>query len=176
MAYDIKIYETSLNNTARFSLGTSGSNPLFVIGLNPSTADDKKPDHTIQKVTTFARQAGFDSFIMLNLYPLRTTFPYNLPQQIDPALHNENLDKIVSLLSKYSNPSILAAWGETIRIRTFFKTCLSDILKASISSNITWLKIGHLTASNHPRHPSRPGYKFGLTPFDVDNYPFTNNL
>lgn len=50
MEYKITHYKINSNNTCRFVLGSSGQKPLFVIGLNPSTADDKKPDRTIRRV------------------------------------------------------------------------------------------------------------------------------
>ena len=66
MTYDIKIYSNGPDNKSRFTLGTTGKNPLCVIGLNPSTADETTPDLTIKKVMIFAEQSGFDSFIMFN--------------------------------------------------------------------------------------------------------------
>jgi hypothetical protein len=174
MTYNVKIYDISPDNLSRFSLGTNGTNPLFVIGLNPSTADDKIPDRTIKKVMTFAENGGFDSFIMLNLYAQRTPYPDNVHDKIDSSLHRENVNKIVALLQFYDNPTILASWGQTIKIRSFFIDCLKDIYEATKKQNINWLKIGDLTVSRHPRHPSRAPYKLGLTNFDMIEY-LSNN-
>lgn len=170
MRYNIKIYDISPDNLSRFSLGINGTNPLFVIGLNPSTADDEIPDSTIKKVMRFAENAGFDSFIMLNLYAQRTPYPDNVHSKLDSSLHRENLNKIVALLQVYDNITILASWGQTIKIRSFFIDCLVDIYEATKNLNIKWLKIGDLTVSKHPRHPSRAPYKLGLTNFDVIEY------
>ena len=170
MKYDITIYDSSQETCSRYLLGTGGSRPLFVIGLNPSTADDKVPDRTMRKVMTFADNGGFDSFIMLNLYPQRTPYPHKVHATIDMFLHKENVKKIVNTLLIYSNPTILASWGQTIRIRPFFIDCLKDIFEATNNLNINWLKIGEPTSGNHPRHPSRAPYKFGLTSFDIIDY------
>jgi len=167
MTYNIKIYDIGPGNLSRFSLGTNGANPLFVIGLNPSTANDKIPDQTIKKVMAFAENASFDSFIMLNLYPQRTPYTDNIHHKIDTSLHRENVNKIVSLLQFHDNPSILACWGEKIKIRPYFVDCLKDIYEATKNKRIDWLKIGDLTASKHPRHPSRASYSPGLTNFDI---------
>lgn len=43
------------------------------IGLNPSTADEKKLDPTLRRCVRFADAWGYGSFIMLNAYPLRST-------------------------------------------------------------------------------------------------------
>lgn len=56
---------------------------FFVIGLNPSTACDKTPDNTIRKVMGLAEYNGYTSFIMLNLYPKRDTYPDDLPDEAD---------------------------------------------------------------------------------------------
>jgi hypothetical protein len=170
MTYDIKIYDNRPDNKSRFTLGTIGKNPLCVIGLNPSTADEQFPDLTIKKVMTFAEQAGFDSFIMFNLYAQRTPYPDQVHEKLDNSLHKENIDKIVATLSKQKNPSILAGWGQTIKVKPFFINCLTDIFNATQKQKINWLKIGELTKSNHPRHPSRAPYKFGLTKFDINSY------
>ena len=170
MKYSVEIYNNSPDNKARFVLGTKGLNPLFVLGLNPSTADENKPDMTIPKTMTFAKNAGFDSFVMLNLYAQRTPVPENVDKTLNKLLHQENIEKIGELLSNYKKCSILSAWGETINIRPFFSKCLKDINDSINHLDIEWLKIGSLTQSGHPRHPSRAAYKYGLTKFDLKYY------
>ncbi len=170
MIYEINLYEIRPDNLSRFTLGTIGEKTLFVIGLNPSTADDKIPDLTIKKIMTFAEQAGFDSFIMFNLYAQRTPYPEKIHNKIDKSLHKENIEKIVNILSQHLNPTILAGWGQTIKVKPFLIDCLNDIYNSTINQNITWVKIGDLTVSKHPRHPSRAAYKLGLTKFDITNY------
>jgi len=174
MTYDIKIYDISPDNQSRFTLGTFGKRPLFVIGLNPSTANDIVPDRTIKKVMTFAENAGFDSFIMLNLYAQRTPYPNLVHDKLDSLLHKENIERINSTLCLYDNPTILASWGETIKIRPFFMECLRGIYNSTKHLNINWLKIGDFTVSRHPRHPSRAPYKSGLTDFNINEYLISN--
>lgn len=170
MKYDVKIYEPSKTNPhLRFILGTEGSKPLLVIGLNPSTANDRDPDPTMRKVIGFASRHGCDSFVILNLYAQRTTDPNKLHKRLDKKLHNENISHIVTTLNKYKDTTILAAWGETIREREYFKKCISDIYNNIRSKNNYWLKIGDLTKSGHPRHPSRAAYS-ELTNFNIDEY------
>jgi hypothetical protein len=170
MNYDIAIYEPTVTNPDfRFSLGTYGEKPLFVIGLNPSTADDKKPDRTITKVMGFATNYDCDSFIMLNLYAQRTPNPDVLHKEIDEQLHTQNLSYILTALEKYNAISILASWGVRITIRNYLRECLLDIYNETKNKNINWLKIGELTRDGHPRHPSRGAY-LELTGFNIENY------
>ncbi len=170
MKYSIDIYKNNANNSARFALGTIGKNPLFVIGLNPSTADDQKPDMTITKIRNFAQKAHFDGFVMLNLYAQRTPFPDQLHPELNTSLHQENVSQIVQHLSKNKHCSILAAWGATLAVRPYVSQCLTEIKIAMDPLNVTWLKIGDLTQGGHPRHPSRAAYALGLTPFDIASY------
>ena len=81
-------------DTIRFALLKDGEQMLYVFGVNPSTATDKKLDRTMQKVLGFAERNGFDGFAMMNLYPLRSTNPYALPKVMDEGLHQRNLAEI----------------------------------------------------------------------------------
>ena len=57
----------------RYALIQKGNRMLFVVGLNPSTADTEKPDPTMQSVMRIAEYNGYDGFVMINLYPKRAT-------------------------------------------------------------------------------------------------------
>lgn len=172
ISYDIDIYPASNNDLERYILGKSGQRPLIVIGLNPSIASDKTPDMTMKKIIGFAEQNQHDSFIMINLYPQRTTYPSNLHETLNSNLHKKNIDHVVELFKNYSNAVILAAWGSNILIRPFLKNCLSEIVSSTSSLETRWLKIGDLTKDGHghPRHPSRVSYEVGLTDFDIEDY------
>lgn len=45
------------------------------IGLNPSTADETRDDPTLVRCGNFARQWGYGSVCMANLFALRATGP-----------------------------------------------------------------------------------------------------
>ena len=65
-------FETYIgSNTERYVLGTNGNKTLVVIGINPSTATDEATDKTISRVKNYAKAFGYDSFKMINIYPLR---------------------------------------------------------------------------------------------------------
>lgn len=169
MKYDIDIYEGD-ETIKRFLLGVKGNKPLYVIGVNPSTADDRKPDRTISKVRGFESRYGYNGFVMLNLYAQRTPYPHTLHNELDLNLHEENMKHILSKIKSEQEVSILAAWGEPILVRSYLKEHLHDLVIKTDGFNIKWLKIGELTKSGHPRHPSRAPYAFGLTDFDIKSY------
>lgn len=168
--YRPNIYEINSDNSCRYVLGISGKSPLYVIGVNPSTANDKIPDQTIRKVIGFANRNGFDSFIMFNLYPKRTPYPNELEFEFDEKNHIENLEKIIFNISTSKSVTILAAWGESIEIRNYLKKCLIDLTNCLQDYKVKWVKIGEMTKSGHPRHPSRPSYSELLSEFDISSY------
>jgi len=170
MKYNPTIYEITDDNSSRFALGNIGENPLCVIGLNPSTADDMEPDYTMKKIIGFVKRSGYDSFIMFNLYPLRSTDPQKLSIDRISALSLQNTKQIRKTLETMQEINLLAAWGETIRIRSYLSDCLFEINDSLEGLNINWLKIGDLTTSKHPRHPSRAGYKHELSKFNITAY------
>lgn len=175
MKYNITLYEPNITNCKhRFVLGTPGSNPLLVIGLNPSTANDKEPDQTMRRVSGYTIRQRNDSFIMLNIYPQRTPHPENLSMKFDNQLHNDNIHHIKTIINKYTDISILAAWGNDITIRGYLKKCLSEIYLHINNKKINWLRIGDLTQKGHPRHPSRGSY-LKLKNFDIVKYLETFN-
>lgn len=168
--YNPDIYLKNEKNTCRYALGISGKNPLFVVGLNPSTADDQKPDQTIKKVIGFAERNGYDGFVMLNLYPKRTPYPDHLDKRFNRSIFQENLALFKSLLEPHQEITILAAWGEIINVRKYMKRCLADLIDVSQDLKANWVVIGDLTKSGHPRHPSRAPYKKKFQSFDVSSY------
>ncbi len=153
MNYNPDVYQKNQDDTARFTLGVRGNNPLIVVGINPSMACDKKSDRTISKVMKFAETNNFDGFVMINVYPLRSTKPYELPKEIDNELHKQNLSHIEALFKQFSNATILLAFGNNIDIRAYLRNCLSDIIKISEPYNSSWKHLGKLTAYGNPRHP-----------------------
>jgi len=170
MDYLPTIYINNNDNSCRFALGTEGIKPLIVVGINPSTADDKNPDRTINRVKGFAEGNGYDSFIMLNLYPQRTPFPSDLHSTMELSIHNQNLKTISDILALNNNATILAAWSEKIVVREYLKESLKAIFETTKKFNVNWINLGDLTKSGHPRHPLYASYSVALNNFDITNY------
>jgi len=138
---------------------------LFVVGLNPSTADTEKPDPTMQSVMRIAEYNGYDGFVMINLYPKRETAPKDLPKECDPVLHRNNLEYIKQILvelvpfdarkgtSKEGDVDVWLAYGNNIDRRGYLLECLRDIIKVFEPHQPRWYHINSLTGKGHPRHP-----------------------
>lgn len=142
------------NNKVRYVLKKQGQNPLFVLGVNPSTADDVKSDHTITRVCGFAQRLGFDSFVMINVYPLRATDIMNLPSDVDTEIHEANLKIICDEIAAVKRPTILIAHGDSISKKKYLRGCLNDLLtKLAEFKEVRFIQLGELTAQGNPRHP-----------------------
>lgn len=79
--------------------------------LNPSTADQVKPDATIHRVTNFSTTWGCTAFIVVNLFAIRSK---------DPAvLHTPGIDKVgprndeaIGLIARLATiDRVIVAWG-----------------------------------------------------------------
>jgi len=162
-------YKRNADNSARFVLGTLGDNPLVCMGVNPSTAAPGDPDLTVSKVMGFASRYGFDSWVMLNLYPQRSTNPTGMHLAHCPELQAENEKNIAEFIDG-RGLTVLAAWGQLIETRTYLPQMLKGIVSLADASECNWVSIGDLLKSGHPRHPSRARYAWPLQNFDVGTY------
>ena len=84
-----------------------GACALF-IGLNPSTADEKRNDPTIRRCIGFARSWGYDGLVMANLFAFRATQPADMKLAADPV--GPDNDATLCQLAKDAGV-VVAAWG-----------------------------------------------------------------
>ena len=145
-------------DNVRYALVQKGEEKtLYVIALNPSTANDSKADHTMRKIMGFAERNGFDCYVMMNLYPQRSTSPDNLDMKVNDILFEENLRYIEKFLSGENAPVVLLCYGVNICIRSYLCDSLAKIREIGEKYNAQWKCIG-TTKDGEPLHPSRPGY------------------
>ena len=158
--------------THRYVLASRCTKPLVVIGVNPSTANEKHPDPTVRKVMGFAELNSYDGFVMLNLYAQRSTNFKGVHNKRDEILHQNNLDAIKEFFKTYNDLDVLVAWGNLIYKRKYLLDCFRDIanILQEKGRKINWKQIGELTKSGQPRHPLYARYDFGLKNFDIDSY------
>jgi len=166
--YDL--YKCNDEDTSRYILGKEGSKKLFVIGLNPSTANKEKSDTTVAKVEKVASNNSFDGFVMANLYPHRSTDPNGLPVAKDEEEFKRNLDHIVMLARLESNPTFWAAWGGDIDLRSYLAESFKELDSIVKDLNGSWVNYGELRNDGHPRHPSRLSYSWAFSKFDTAVY------
>jgi hypothetical protein len=164
------LYENDNENSIRYILGTKGTNPLICFGINPSTAEPENLDNTLKSVERLSINNGFDSWIMLNVYPQRATDPNGIHLDFDSLIHKKNLSFIKGLLSEFNNPIIWAAWGTLIEKRPFLMKCLEDIYQLTLNQNCNWVTFGNKSAKGHPHHPLYLSSTTRPEPFKIDDY------
>ncbi|MBA4685533.1 MAG: DUF1643 domain-containing protein [Candidatus Galacturonibacter soehngenii] len=162
------IYKTDNDNLYRYSLGYCKKNPLICIGVNPSTARPEKLDPTIQSVSRIAQNNGYDGWIMLNLYPQRSTDPNGLDLNCNNDIHSTNIQMISNLLDNYDISDIWAAWGTLITKRDYLKQCLDDLY--SITKDYNWVTFGKKSKNGHPHHPLYLNTNASKESFNLSNY------
>lgn len=163
------IYEESDDKVLRYILGTKGKKSLICFGVNPSTASPNDLDPTMKNVEFFARNNGYDSYIMLNLYPVRATNPNDLDKEQNIQAARENL-KFISTFLQQGNFDIWAAWGTLISKREYLKSCLKEIAEVTKQYNCHWYSIGDCSKDGHPHHPLYLNRHSAMEVFDIDAY------
>jgi len=171
LAYDENqwIYRQSKDMKNRYLLGTKGKRTLICCGVNPSTASPEDLDPTMRRVESFAKKNGYDSYIMINLYPMRATNPDKMHDTMNKDIVEKNLEYIREVFSE-GNVDIWAAWGKLIEKRTFLKECLDSIAKLANTYHCKWYTIGNTTKDGHPRHPLYLNGECEMVNFDISEY------
>ena len=81
---------------------------VLFIGLNPATADASQDDNTMRRCMVYARDWGFGSMAVGNLFAFRTTWPSELKKARDPV--GKTNDRWLRRLSKEAEMTV-AMWG-----------------------------------------------------------------
>ena len=163
------VYIQSEDSLNRFLLGTKGEKTLLCCGVNPSFASPEDLDPTMRNVEAHAKQLGYDSYIMINLYPMRATNPKDMHKEMDEAIVKKNLEVIESVL-KNGKCDIWAAWGTLIMTRKYLKECLGGIVELADKYDCKWFTIGNRSKEGHPHHPLYLSRKSEKENFDVHEY------
>lgn len=166
------LYVPDFYTEYRYILGTLGKNPLIAIGVNPSTAKPDYLDNTLKSVERIACANGYDSFMMLNVYAQRATAPEDMEPICNPYLHRENLLALEYVLQQcQSLPSVWAAWGTIIEMRSYLPVCAMDMIQLGEKYGARWFTAGTRSKKGgHPHHPLYLKKDTRLDPFDARAY------
>lgn len=138
----------------RFLLGEKGNRTLVAIGLNPSLANAFSLDPTAKNIQALAKQNQCDGWFLLNLYPLRTPKPNQLPQTPKVSLLKENLNFILGFIEKeQSIAKIVFCWGNCVDQFSYLKQCSKMVVEKVKQQNRIPYCLG-VTQRLHPMHPS----------------------
>ena len=98
-----KIYRYKLSRTWDSTKPT-----ILFIGLNPSIANENVDDPTITRCINFAKDWGYGTLLMANLFAFRSTYPKDI-YLIDDPIGKDNDHYILECVKQ--SDLIIACWG-----------------------------------------------------------------
>jgi hypothetical protein len=131
---------------------------IMVIGLNPSTADEKLDDPTIKRCIAFAQSFGFGELIMVNLFGYRSTDPKALKFVWYP-IGPDNNEYIIEFSNKVEK--IILAWGNYGNLQNRCHSILKILPKDKL------FVFGYNAQTHQPKHPLYLPKEAQLIPFGV---------
>ncbi len=161
--------------SARYYLGTRGKKHLLCLGMSPGVSTPASIDDSILNVEQMAFTNGFDSWIMMNVYPRRMEKQANgTGGGWDRDLHRENLKHIRDILAeireKEEHPVIWAAWGSYIKEQDHYMACLEEIVALAKEYESRWITFTEVPDGEHPEHCLDSVPAGEQRPFDIDRY------
>lgn len=126
---------------------------LCVVGLNPSKADALVDDRTCCRCMSFAADNGFSRLVMVNLFGLRSTDPYDMLMHQKPI--GEQNDHWIKKSVETSN-CVLLAWGtggDKHRRHPKRPREVYDIILEAMAGQTSLIKCLGVCADGSPRHP-----------------------
>jgi len=127
---------------------------LVFVGLNPSRADAERDDPTLRRLVGFARQWGYGSLLVLNLFARISPSPAVLMRCSDPV-GPEN-DRWLLWTLGLGPAAIWLGWGNRGALDGRDRTVLTLLNRAlscaSVGTTPELLCLGW-TAAGQPRHP-----------------------
>ena len=127
-------------------------------------------DPTLQSVERVAKNNGYDSFLMFNVYAQRATRPNDMERVCNEALHRANMEAFDYILSLSEQPAVWAAWGNIIEQRAYLKDCLADMIAIGERHGAQWYTAGRRSVKGHPHHPLYLKATSPLDAFDIRAY------
>ena len=145
MIYISTTCKFSKSGLYRYSLRRTWANgsrkQVLFIGLNPSIADSGSDDPTIRRCVKFAKDWGFNSLEVVNLFAFRATYPKDLFGEAKPeGLHNDSWIKMAHQRSALT----IACWGSAGIYRNRSRTVMDLV------NNLFCIRVNR---DNSPSHP-----------------------
>jgi hypothetical protein len=128
---------------------------LCYILLNPSTADATRDDATVRRCITRAINSGFGGIEIVNLFAMRSRYPYSIAPHPDP-IGPENDRYILTAAGRAG--LVICGWGRTGAFRGRAGLILGKLTAAGV--------IPHALKLNGDGTPCHPLYQpYSRTPF-----------
>ncbi len=132
----------------RYQLGVtwkSGAGQLNFLMLNPSTADEFKNDPTVERCCRRARQMGFGSLVVTNIFAWRSTDPFALYELPEPV--GVRNDQAILHTARFSK-LVICGWGNHGKLQNRGPAVLELLKSAGHKPHFL-----RLTKDGNPEHP-----------------------
>lgn len=144
-----KIYRYKLSRTWDSTKPT-----ILFIGLNPSIANENVDDPTITRCINFAKDWGYGTLLMANLFAFRSTYPKNI-YLIDDPIGKDNDHYLLECVIQ--SDLIVACWGNN---GTYMNR---EKVITELVPNLYCLQ---KNKNGTPHHPLRPPRNIHPVPFN----------
>ncbi|VEE84266.1 Uncharacterized protein conserved in bacteria [Streptococcus milleri] len=144
-----KIYRYKLSRTWDSTKPT-----ILFIGLNPSIANENVDDPTITRCINFAKDWGYGTLLMANLFAFRSTYPKDI-YLIDDPIGKDNDHYLLECVTQ--SDLIVACWGNN---GTYMNR---EKVITELVPNLYCLQ---KNKNGTPHHPLRPPRNIHPVPFN----------
>ena len=144
-----KIYRYKLSRTWDSTKPT-----ILFIGLNPSIADENIDDPTITRCINFAKDWGYGTLLIANLFAFRSTYPKDI-YLIDDPIGKDNDHYLLECVTQ--SDLIVACWGNN---GTYMNR---EKVITELVPNLYCLQ---KNKNGTPHHPLRPPRNIHPLPFN----------
>lgn len=131
---------------------------ILVIMLNPSTADENKPDTTCRSLIKLCNFNDYNSITICNLFSLRTPNVMVLNEAIKTNTANDDLndEKLKECIKELNE--VLCAWGKADKIkdrkiREILDTRIEEIEERLKGKKLYKIENTFFKGKNYPTHP-----------------------
>jgi len=128
--------------------------------LNPSTADEKQNDPTVERCERRARAMGYDGLFVTNIFALRSTDPNRLYEVEQSPIGEKNDEAILEVAGNAD--IVICGWGAHGKHMRRGMTVLSMLRFNGIVPHAL-----RITKGGHPGHPLYIGYDVQPKPIRV---------
>lgn len=137
-----------------FAKGNETEKLLTFIMLNPSNADQFKPDKTVTNIKKITIENDYNAFAIVNLFSYRTGSPKKLIDKFskEDYSNDKNWETLSNKLNV--NGNVVLAWGSNAKsiCNKYKKDYYNEVLQELINKKCS-LYVYDLNKDNSPRHP-----------------------
>lgn len=128
--------------------------------LNPSTADERQNDPTVERCERRARDWGYGGYYITNLFALRSTDPRELRRVEDPVGPDNDVEILTAAGMAYE---VICAWGN----HGAYRGRSAEVAKmlSEAHQRLRALRVGK---TGEPCHPLYLPYSCERIPFGVE--------